>query len=57
MELKFMRATYKQESNCIVTEITQEKGQFMGQTYSLHRPLATNRISSQRQLKYRGVAY
>lgn len=56
MKLHFLGQTYTADNNQIETEITARTGCFLGQTYSLRRPIKT--VKPQLGIrKYRGVAY
>lgn len=56
MKLRFLGQTYNTYNHQIDTEILTETGRFLGQNYSIRRPVKT--VKSQLGLrKYRGVAY
>ena len=56
MKLHFLGQTYTTDNNQIETEITARTGRFLGQSYSLRRPIKT--VKPQLGMKkYRGVAY
>jgi hypothetical protein len=56
MELRFLGQTYSTSSNQIDTETTNETGRFLGQKYTLRRPI-TATIQQLGLRKYRGVVY
>jgi hypothetical protein len=55
MELRFLGQTYSTSSHQIDTETTNETGRFLGQKYTLRRPITTMQQLGLR--KYRGVVY
>ncbi len=56
MELRFLGQTYSTSNNQLETETLNQTGRFLGQSYTLSRPVKT--FKSQLGLrKYRGVAY
>ena len=56
MELKFRGSTYNYQPATLETPKSEINGHFLGQTYSIRRPLVT-KISTYAHRKYRGVAY
>ncbi len=56
MKLRFLGQTYSPSFNQVETETSGQTGRFLGQSYTLSRPVKT--FKSQLGLrKYRGVAY
>ncbi len=56
MKLRFLGQTYSTSFNHIETEPSEQTGHFLGQKYTISRPLKTNK--SQLGLReYRGIAY
>lgn len=55
MKLHFLGQAYTTSNNQIETEVLPQTGRFLGQIYSLRRPVKT--AKSQLGLKYRGVTY
>lgn len=56
MELRFLGQVYSASNNQVKTEILEQTGRFLGQTYNLRRPSKT--FKPQLGLKkYRGVFY
>lgn len=55
MKLHFLGQAYTTSNHQIETEILPQTGRFLGQNYSLRRPVKT--VKPQLGLKYRGVIY
>ena len=56
MKLRFFGQVYSASNNQVKTEILEQTGRFLGQTYNLRRPTKT--FKSQLGIrKYRGITY
>ena len=56
MKLRFLGQAYSTANNCLETIPSEHTARFLGQSYTLHRPLATPNARLGLR-KYRGVVY
>lgn len=57
MKLHFLGQAYTTSNNPIETEILPQTGRFLGQSYSLRRPVKTVKPQLGLKYQYRGVVY
>lgn len=57
MQLSFLGNTYNRQPHTIEIAETETTARFLGNTYSLRRPIHTSPTSALSHRKYRGVAY